>query len=116
VPEPGFAPTRSQGLVDVLDRILDKGLVVVGDIRVNLANVELLTIHVRLIICSIDKAEQVGLTWWKHDPALTGHGDASRLEQHQLRDEVRRLRAEVERLTPQADEAGGRGGAAKKRR
>src|SRR4051812_45165179 len=56
---------RSTGLVDVLDRVLDKGLVVAGDIKVSLAEVELLTIRIRLLICSIDKAEQIGLDWWK---------------------------------------------------
>lgn len=64
------APSRSHGLVDILDRVLDKGLVVAGDIKVNLANVELLTIQVRLLICSIDKAEQIGINWWRHDPRL----------------------------------------------
>ncbi|HUP89002.1 MAG TPA: gas vesicle protein [Longimicrobiales bacterium] len=59
---------RGQGLVDVLDRILDKGLVVAGDIKVNLANVELLTIQIRLLVCSIDKAEQIGMNWWRTDP------------------------------------------------
>jgi hypothetical protein len=59
--------------VDILDRVLDKGLVVVGDIKINLANVELLTIQVRLLICSIDKAEQIGLNWWRTDPRLSSH-------------------------------------------
>ena len=58
-------------LVDILDRILDKGLVIAGDIRVSLANVELLTVRIRLLICSVDKAEQIGLNWWKFDPHLT---------------------------------------------
>src|SRR5262244_1259942 len=66
-------PTRTHGLVDILDRVLDKGLVVAGDIKINLANVELLTIQVRLLICSIDKAEQIGLNWWRTDPRLTTH-------------------------------------------
>ena len=65
-----LGPHRSQGLVDVLDRILDKGLVVAGDIKVNLANVELLTIQIRLLVCSIDKAEQIGLNWWRYDRNL----------------------------------------------
>ncbi len=65
------SPSRSYGLVDVLDRVLDKGLVVVGDIKINLANVELLTIQVRLLICSIDKAEQIGMDWWRTDPRLS---------------------------------------------
>jgi hypothetical protein len=64
-------PTRTHGLVDILDRVLDKGLVIAGDIKINLANVELLTIQVRLLICSIDKAEQIGLNWWRNDPRLT---------------------------------------------
>ena len=71
-------PSRSHGLVDILDRVLDKGLVIAGDIKINLANVELLTIQVRLLICSIDKAEQIGLNWWRHDPRLTStSADAS---------------------------------------
>jgi hypothetical protein len=65
------SPSRTYGLVDILDRVLDKGLVVVGDIKINLANVELLTIQVRLLICSIDKAEQIGMNWWRHDPRLS---------------------------------------------
>ena len=58
-------------LIDILDRVLDKGLVIAGDIRVSLANVELLTIRIRLLICSVDKAEQIGLNWWKYDTNLT---------------------------------------------
>lgn len=58
-------------LVDILDRVLDKGLVIAGDIRISLANVELLTIRIRLLVCSVDKAEQIGLNWWKYDPHLT---------------------------------------------
>lgn len=68
-----LGPHRSQGLVDVLDRILDKGLVVAGDIKVNLANVELLTIQIRLLVCSIDKAEQIGMNWWRTDPHFARH-------------------------------------------
>src|SRR6185295_14645609 len=64
-------PTRGHGLVEILDRVLDKGLVIAGDIKINLANVELLTIQVRLLVCSIDKAEQIGLNWWRHDPRLS---------------------------------------------
>ncbi len=61
----------STTLVDILDRVLDKGLVVAGDIRVSLANVELLTIQVRLLVCSIDKAQEIGLDWWRHDSFLS---------------------------------------------
>jgi hypothetical protein len=61
-------------LVDILDRVLDKGLVIAGDVRISLANVELLTIRIRLLVCSVDKAEQIGLNWWKYDPHLTMPG------------------------------------------
>ena len=61
-------PRETTTLADLLDRVLDKGLVVAGDISVSLANVELLTIRIRLLVCSIDKAEQIGLNWWRHDP------------------------------------------------
>ena len=63
-------------LVDILDRVLDKGLVIAGDVRISLANVELLTIRIRLLVCSVDKAEQIGLNWWKYDPHLTMTGPA----------------------------------------
>ena len=66
-PRRGYQGTN---LVDVLDRILDKGLVVAGDVRISLANVELLTIRIRLLVCSIDKAEQIGLNWWRYDRNL----------------------------------------------
>jgi len=67
----GSGMSSSTTLVDILDRVLDKGLVVAGDIRIALANVELLTIRVRLLVCSIDKAQEIGLDWWKHDSFLS---------------------------------------------
>ena len=82
---------RSSGLVDVLDRVLDKGLVVAGDIKVSLAEVELLTIRIRLVICSIDKAEQVGLDWWKYDHHLSPGKQAISAENEELRKQVRAL-------------------------
>ena len=63
-------PYQPSSLADVLDRVLDKGLVVAGDIRVSLGNVEILTLRIRLLLCSIDKAEQVGINWWRHDRFL----------------------------------------------
>ena len=67
---PGPLAHQSTSLVDILDRVLDKGLVVAGDIKISLANVELLTIQIRLLVCSIDKAEQIGLNWWRYDRNL----------------------------------------------
>ncbi len=82
---------RSSGLVDLLDRGLDKGLVVAGDIRVSLAEVELLTIRIRLMICSIDKAEQIGLDWWKYDHHLSPGKHALSAENEDLRKQIRSL-------------------------
>jgi len=65
-----FGRGRSTGLVEVLDRILDKGLFVGGDIKISLAEVELLTIRIRLIVCSLDKAKEIGLDWWMYDRHL----------------------------------------------
>jgi hypothetical protein len=67
---------KSASLVDLLDRILDKGLVVAGDIKVSLADVELLTVRIRLIICSVDKAEQIGMDWWRSDPYFSSYAAA----------------------------------------
>src|SRR5438874_4797605 len=64
---------RASGLVDVLDRVLDKGLVVAGDVKISLADVELLTIRIRLIICSVDKAEKIGMDWWRADPYFSSY-------------------------------------------
>lgn len=85
---------RGQGLVDILDRILDKGLVIAGDIKINLANVELLTIQIRLMVCSIDKAEQIGMNWWRTDL----HYAKPEIETPQLRLLTERLEALTERL------------------
>jgi hypothetical protein len=86
------SPSRgSTGLVDVLDRVLDKGLVVAGDIKVSLAEVELLTIRIRLMICSIDKAEAIGLDWWKYDRHLSPGREQMMQENLELREQLRVL-------------------------
>jgi hypothetical protein len=61
----------SPNLADVLERVLDKGMVIAGDIRINLLDIELLTIKVRLLVASVDKAKEMGIDWWEHDPALS---------------------------------------------
>ncbi len=63
--------TQSGTLADLVERILDKGIVVAGDIRVNLVTVELLSIQIRLVICSVDKAREMGMDWWVNNPAFT---------------------------------------------
>jgi hypothetical protein len=86
---------RSTGLVEVLDRILDKGLVIAGDIKVSLAEVELLTIRIRLLVCSIDKAEQIGLDWWRYDHHLSPGKQALSAENEELRKQVRALERQL---------------------
>jgi Gas vesicle protein len=86
---------RSTGLVEVLDRVLDKGLVVAGDIKVSLAEVELLTIRIRLLICSIDKAEQIGLDWWRYDHHLSPGRRSLSAENEELRKQVRALERQL---------------------
>src|SRR5881409_1553311 len=90
---------RASGLVDVLDRILDKGLVVAGDIKVSLAEVELLTIRIRLLICSIDKAEQIGLDWWKFDHHFSPGKQLLSAENEELRKQVRALERQLASVT-----------------
>src|ERR1700730_17265084 len=92
-------PGRSTGLVEVLDRVLDKGLVVAGDIKVSLAEVELLHIRVQLVICSIDKAEQIGRDWWKFDHHLSPGKQALSLENDELKKQVRALERRLASLT-----------------
>jgi len=60
---------QSQGLPEVLERVLDKGLVIAGDIKIKLCDVELLSIQIRLLVCSVDRAKQMGITWWWEQPA-----------------------------------------------
>ena len=90
--------SRTHGLVDILDRVLDKGLVIAGDIKINLANVELLTIQVRLLVCSIDKAEQIGLNWWRSDPHLSSGSPYASLAPGQLEERLDRIERTLEGL------------------
>ncbi len=91
---------RATGLVDVLDRVLDKGLVIAGDIKVSLAEVELLTIRIRLLICSLDKAQEIGLDWWRYDRELSPGGQRAALAEHEeLRAHIRQLEQRIEALT-----------------
>ena len=91
---------RSTGLVDVLDRVLDKGLVIAGDIKVSLAEVELLTIRIRLLICSLDKAQEIGLDWWRYDRELSPGARREALAEHtELREQIRQLEERVAALS-----------------
>ena len=91
---------QPQGLVDILDKILDKGLVVAGDIKVSLANVELLTIQLRLVICSIDKAEAIGINWWRADRFYSSEAALSQSSDYEA------LKARVNELEQQLQTRG----------
>ncbi|WP_031010290.1 gas vesicle protein [Streptomyces sp. NRRL F-5727] len=88
-----YPPSSSASLADILERVLDKGIVIAGDIRINLLDIELLTIKLRILIASVDKAKEMGIDWWEHDPSLS-----SRHSGDPLAEENRRLRAELDAL------------------
>jgi len=93
----GMGRPEPESLADLLERVLDKGVVIAGDIRVDLLDIELLTIRIRLLLVSVDKAAEMGIDWWTRDPMLSGSDDAKELE---------RLRRRVDEL--EAERANGR--------
>ena len=104
-PSNGGLSGPRDSLLDVLDRVLDKGVVIAGDIKINLLDIELLTIKIRLLIASADKAKEMGIDWWAHDPQLSSKAesrnqklDADR-ENKALRDRVERLEAQLKALS-----------------
>jgi hypothetical protein len=90
---PAVPAAREGTLADVLERVLDKGIVIAGDIRVNLLDIELLTIRIRLLVASADKAREMGIDWWEHDPSLSSQGRDLQVENENLRHRI----AELER-------------------
>jgi hypothetical protein len=72
-------------LADILERVLDKGIIIAGDIRVNLLDIELLTIRIRLLIVSVDKAQEMGIDWWRNDPMLNARAEDMENENRELR-------------------------------
>lgn len=105
-PEPYGGGHQSTNLADILERVLDKGLVIAGDIQVNLLDIELLTIKLRLVVASLETAKAVGIDWWENDPWLNSRarGVAGKerdleLENRELRDRIAELEAASERGT-----------------
>ena len=87
------APGGGTNLADVLERVLDKGVVIAGDIQINLLDIELLTIKLRLVVASVDTARRMGIRWWESDPMLAGaDGDDPR----ELRKRINRLERQLE--------------------
>ena len=85
-------------LADVLERVLDKGIVIAGDIQINLLDIELLTIKLRLIVASVDTARRMGIRWWETDPRLSG--DDGRNGDRALRERVERLEQRLDGASP----------------
>lgn len=88
--------TDSTSVADLLERLLDKGIVISGDIRIRLVEVELLTLEIRLLICSVDKAVEMGLDWWRGNPAFDSSARIPVLSAPDLEERVKRLEARVE--------------------
>ncbi|MCG7524694.1 gas vesicle protein [Streptomyces sp. OfavH-34-F] len=99
-----YAPSGPQNtnLADILERVLDKGIVIAGDIKIDLLDIELLTIRLRLFVASVDTAKKAGIDWWETDPALSSHA-----ARNALQDENRELRARVDALESQTAGADG---------
>jgi len=100
------SPSRDS-LVDVLERVLDKGVVIAGDIKINLLDIELLTIKIRLLIASADKAREMGIDWWAHDPELSSKAGKQQQkldgdqEKKQMRERIDELESKLDRLLEQ---------------
>jgi Gas vesicle protein len=94
-------PMRGDGLADILERVLDKGIVIAGDISVSLVGVELLNIKLRLLITTVDKAMELGINWWETDPMLSTKSKSAELE-----DENKRLRGRLALLERRVAELG----------
>lgn len=96
------AQSSSANLADILERVLDKGVVIAGDIQINLLDIELLTIKLRLLVASVDKAKEMGIDWWEHDPSLSSRAASPTRREPSLSQENEELRAEIARLRAEA--------------
>jgi hypothetical protein len=93
--------TQSTNLADILERVLDKGIVIAGDIKVNIADIELLSIKIRLVVCSVDKAKELGINWWQTDPYLSANSQKQVLleeENRLLRERLSLVEEKLQRL------------------
>jgi Gas vesicle protein len=86
---------QPESLADVLERVLDKGIIIAGDIRVNLLEIELLTIKIRLLVVSVDKAMEMGIDWWTRDPMLSANENELAEENRRLRDRIEELESDL---------------------
>lgn len=92
---------KGETLADILDRVLDKGVVIAGDVTVSLVGVELLNIRLRLLIASVDKAVEMGINWWENDPHLTTRAAQVETENKALQERIERLEGLLAQTTGQ---------------
>jgi hypothetical protein len=104
-PLPG-RPTSETNLADILERVLDKGIVIAGDIQINLLDIELLTIKLRLLIASVDRAREMGINWWESDSSLHSLGSGDNGDSRRLEQENRELRERLDRIERQLADGG----------
>ncbi|MGP1382224.1 MAG: gas vesicle protein GvpJ [Thainema sp.] len=90
--------TQASTLADVLERVLDKGIVIAGDIAISVGSTELLTIRIRLLVSSVDKAKEIGINWWESDPYLSGQSRELLESNRQLQQRIEGLEAELRAL------------------
>jgi hypothetical protein len=91
-------------LADILERVLDKGIVIAGDIQINLLDIELLTIKLRLLVASVERAQEMGINWWESDPSLTRGGQELQRENQELRERLDRVERLLVALAPGEEE------------
>ena len=91
-------------LADILERVLDKGIIIAGDIQVNLLDIELLTIKIRLLVVSVDKAQEMGIDWWRSDPMLSSGARNLEDENLMLRHRLEALEARDDEHAPDTDQ------------
>jgi Gas vesicle protein len=123
-PHTGRTPQRTYGdslhpqqapsnLADILERVLDKGIVIAGDIQLNLLDIELITIKIRLLVASVDRAREMGINWWESDPTLSVEPREERVEfraEFERDDEKAELEARIERLERMLEDGKDEGG------
>ncbi len=100
--QPLQTSTAGSSLADVLERVLDKGIVIAGDITVSVGQVELLNIRIRLLISSVDKAKEIGINWWESDPYLNSQAQQVLAENQELKARVAALEAQLAQALPRA--------------
>lgn len=96
-------PTHATNLAEILERVLDKGIVIAGDISISLADIELLKIKIRLLVASVDKAKEIGIDWWESDPALSSRARQLEGQNNELLTRVEQLETALVREGEKAE-------------